>query len=584
LTDYESHLQADFGRYPLGEIVGRTAERVGGRIAMRAWTGESYREIAYPDLAGRIEAVAKWLVDYGIKPGDRVAVLGENRPEWGMAYLGIVAAGGTVVPVDALMPLPGIRHILVDSEARLLFATSRFLKDMAETEELPSLEHRILIGGEPVDGAIGFNEILSAGSESSAVLPEVSLSDRAAILYTSGTTGHSKGVVLTHNNIASNIAACCRVFPLGSDDTFLSVLPIHHAFESTAGFLLPLYIGCSITYARSLKSADIVADIKNTGVTLMVGVPLLYEKMHEGIVRNIKKKGWATRQVVGLLTTVSAIGDKVGLELGALLFRSLREKAGLGTVRFFISGGGPLNPATALFFHRLGLRLLQGYGLTETSPVSHVNPPWDARFETVGPPIPGVEHRILEPNAQGIGEVLLRGENIFLGYYRSDEATQEVMTPDGWFRTGDLGKIHPDGHLQIMGRKKNMIVTGGGKNVYPEEVEHYLNASRFIAESLVLGAPRSSGYGEDVVALIHPEYEQIDLHFEELGRGKPTDADVEALLKEELRQTQASLADYKRVRRYRILEEEFQKTSTRKIKRFLYKGTMVDVDSSSRTK
>jgi len=458
LEDTESHLLPDRGIFPLSELCSRSAREFGTRPAMRIWIGSDYRVITYNELNETATSLARWLIDIGIKRGDRIAVLGENRPEWGEAYLGVQMAGAVVTPVDSLMPPAGIRHILVDSESRILMATPKFLRDVLETAPIPTIEKMVSLGEPCCDGAVSLETVLTAGKASSSMLPERSLDELAALLYTSGTTGYSKGVMLSQRNIISNVSSASRFIHIGPTDVFLAVLPIHHAFECTAGFLLPLYCGASITYARSMKSADLIADIKGTNVTLMVGVPLLYEKLHAGILRNVKKKGSIPRALFQMLYGTSLLGEKVGFDLGVALFRSIREKAGLGSVRLFISGGGPLDPGDADFFNRFGVRMLQGYGLTEASPVTHVNPPWRSRAITVGPPIPGVLQKLADTNDQGVGEVLVKGPNIFVGYFKNPEATNEVMTEDGWLMTGDLGVIHPDGYLQIVGRKKNIIV------------------------------------------------------------------------------------------------------------------------------
>jgi long-chain acyl-CoA synthetase len=573
----ESNLGGDRGVFPLSELAERSAREFGGRPVMRTFTGSGYREITYHQFRDMVIAIAHWLVTSGIKQGDRVAVLGENSPQWGAVYLGIQTAGAIAVPVDSLLKPAGLRHVIADSESRFLFASDKFLGDLAEVASIPTLEKTIAIGsgGPGADTTLG--AVLNEGARVTAELPKRDLDDIAAILYTSGTTGHSKGVMLTQNNIMSNVAAASQVIKVYPEDTFLSVLPIHHSFECTTGFLLSLYNGSSITYARSMKSADLMADIRETNVTLMVAVPLLYEKMQAGILRGVKKKGGLTQRLFSYMFGLSAVSQKIGFNLGTPLFAGMRRRAGLGTIRIFVSGGGALNPSTARFFSRLGICLIQGYGLTETSPVTHVNPPWKRRCETVGLAIPGVECKLIDVNEQGVGEICIRGPNVFKGYYRNEEATREVLEEDGWFHTGDLGAILSDGCLQICGRKKNMLVTGGGKNVYPEEVELYLDRSRFIAESLVLGVPREGGYGDDVAALIFPDYEQIDLYYEELGK-KPTDRDVFELIKKEVAEAQTELQEYKRIRNFRIVEEEFQKTSTRKIKRFLYSGEMLKVN------
>ena len=577
MYQYERYLRPDRGLFPLSELASNSARDFNDRAVMRSWDGKGYAEISFTEFARRVHAIARYLIDHGLNTGDRVAILSENRPDWGAVYLGTQCAGGVIVPVDSLMHESGIRHIIHDSESRFLFASGKFIKLLAEVETISSLEATISLDTPESEEIIAFKNVLDEGANSQTPLVERKLDDIAAIIYTSGTTGHSKGVMLTQQNIMSNVSAASRILDLDTSDTFLSVLPMHHTYECTTGFLLPVYCGCSITYARSMKSTELLEDMRNTNVTIMVAVPLLYEKMYAGIRRSLKKQGSLTRGVIAALFGITSTGEKLNLRLGKALFRSLREKAGLGSVIYFVSGGGPLDPRVAEFFNRLGIFMLQGYGLTETSPLTHVNLPKRIRNICVGPPIVDVEHRIDQPDENGIGEILLRGPNVFLGYYKNDEASSEAKTEDGWFRTGDLGKIYPDNYLQITGRKKNMLVTAGGKNVFPEEVEHYMNRSPYIMESVVLGVQRESGFGDEVAALIYPDYEQIDLHFEELSV-KPSDADVLALLKSEMKEAQKSLPEYKRVHRFRIMEEEFQKTSTRKIKRYLYSGDMLKVN------
>jgi len=575
---YEKYLRPDRGLFPLSELAQKSADDFGSKVLMRTWNGKGYDELTYAEFGNNVQSIAKWLVDQGIKNGDKIAVLSENRPEWGATYLGVQAAGAIIVPVDSMMPSSGIRHIISDSKATMLFVSGKFLKVMQEMEPISSLGKTICYDENDIsDDTLALKSVISEGTASKAELPKRNLDEMAAIIYTSGTTGHSKGVMLSQKNIMSNVAGAARILPLGTSDTYLSVLPLHHTYECTAGFLLPIYCGCGITYAHSLKSSDLLSDMRNTNVTIMVAVPLLYEKMYLGITRKIKKKSAFTRFMFKTLFNLSGLGIKMGQRWGEKLFKSMRTNAGLGSVIFFVSGGGPLDPAVSMFFNRLGILTLQGFGLSETSPLTHVNLPAKIRDDTVGPPIVGVEHRIDNPNEQGIGEIIVRGPNVFLGYYKNEDATKEVLSEDGWFRTGDLGKIFDDDMLKITGRMKNMLVTAGGKNVYPEEIEHLLNRSDFIGESVVLGFQRESGYGDQVAALIYPDYEQVDIHFEELGQ-KPTDEDVTKLIKSEIRKAQVELQDYKHIHRFRIVEEEFQKTSTRKIKRYLYSGDMLKVN------
>ncbi|NQU04700.1 MAG: AMP-binding protein, partial [Calditrichaeota bacterium] len=357
---YNSNLRPDRGLFPLSELADKQASDFGSKPVMRTWTGSGYKEITYAEFNENVNAIAGWLVKEGIGKGDRVAILSENRPEWAETYLGIQVAGGVVVPVDSMMPPVGIRHIISDSKARILLGSAKFLKDMAEMEKIATLEKSVCFDDECVEDSIPFDMIIQIGKGNKTEFRKRELDELAAILYTSGTTGHSKGVMLSQENIMSNVAAASRIFPLEKEDVFLSVLPIHHSFECTAGFLLPFYCGCSITYSHSLKSNDLVADIKNTGVTMMVGVPLLFEKMHAGILRGVRKKGKRTQKMFNTMFSIVGSGEKIGLELGGKIFRGLREKAGFSTVRFFVSGGGPLDPVTAVFFNRLGIRMMQG--------------------------------------------------------------------------------------------------------------------------------------------------------------------------------------------------------------------------------
>ncbi len=565
------------GVYPISELAAKGAEWYGDQVALRASTGNGYREITYTRLWQRVQQVARWLIEQGIAQGDKVAVWGDNSPEWAIAYLGVQASGAVATPVDKLLPISGVRHILTDSKTRLLFAQAKFLEQLDEVETCPTLESCVSFD-EPLHmNAVPFASVLYKGDELEHSLPKRELDDLAALLYTSGTTGHAKGVMLSQRNLGTNIADAYRALPLGPGDNFLSVLPVHHSFEGTAGFLFPLYCGAAITYARSLKSNELLEDIKNTNVTIMLGVPLLYEKMHAGIVRKVKKAGAVKKTLFSALYGLAAKGETGENKLGRKLFRSMREQAGLGSVVYFISGGGPLDPATSQFFNRLGIHMLQGFGLTETSPITHLTPPKRIRHECVGQPFPTLQAKIHQPDENGIGELVVKGPTIFMGYYENQEATDEVLEPDGWFHTGDLGIIHDDGYLQITGRKKNLLVTGGGKNVFPEEIEYLVNRSEYIAECVVLGIPRTSGYGDEVGALIFPDYEQLDLHFEKLGK-KATEDDVNDLIKREIKLAQKELSEYKHVRHFRLMDEEFQKTSTRKVKRYLYNGEMVKVN------
>ncbi len=565
--------------FSLSELADLSAEKYGDLPAMRVWRDKQYIVFTFNALRDRVHSVAKWLINEGVQPGDHVAIMGQNSPEWETTYLAIQCAGAVGIPIDRMLPPSGVRHILSDSKSRLLFADSAFLQSLKEVEAVSSLQRTISLDDIQVEDSLLFKDILTTGSKLDTKLRSKDMEELAVILYTSGTTGHSKGVMLSSHNIASDVIMAAQYYDLGVGDNWLSILPVHHSFEATAGFLFSIFQGSCITFAKSLAGPEIVASIRDTGVTCMCGVPLVFEKMQAGIFRNLKKKSpFAQLMFRTLLRTVIA-GEKVGLNLGKMLFKSVRKKAGMGTIRVFLSAGGPLDPEIARFFNRMGLTLVQGYGLTETAPCTHLTPPWKLVHHSVGPPMPGIECKILNPNEDGVGEVCVKGPNVFMGYYKNEEATKATFTEDGWFRTGDLGRILKDDYLQITGRLKAMLVTAGGKNVYPEEIEFYLNRSRYIAESVVVGIPRKQGTGEEVGALIYPDYEQIDIRSESTGKQYSVE-DIYRIIQEEVRKAQKNLADYKKIKEFRIFDSEFQKTTKRTIKRFLYSSDMISVENS----
>lgn len=292
MSDYESHLRPHRGLFPLSELIDSSAADFGELPVTRTWNGEEYAPTTYNEFRDQVVSVANWLLKNGIGEGDHIAILGENRREWAVSYLAVQKAGAVCIPVDSMMPGPGIRHVLSDSESKMLFVSGKFLQIIEELEKIKSLKQVICFDqpGESSE-ALSYPEILEEGKKLEYTFRKRDMNEIAAVLYTSGTTGHSKGVMLSQGNLMSNVASAYRIFPIGPGDTFLSVLPIHHSFEATTGFLLPMYSGCTITYARSLKSNDIIEGIRETQVSFMVGVPLLYEKCSRGSCEVYGRKG-----------------------------------------------------------------------------------------------------------------------------------------------------------------------------------------------------------------------------------------------------------------------------------------------------
>jgi long-chain acyl-CoA synthetase len=552
----------------ISQMLKKIARLFSSNLALSFWKDGEFHSISYAELENKVNLFAGGLHSLGIKTNDKVGLLSENRPEWGIAYLGILSSGGITVPLDPLLRCSELEVFIRDSGMKGLVTSGKFISEILEiARRIPGFEFLICMDEKEEKEIFSFSEILEKGKENKSELPEVFPEDIAALIYTSGTTGKSKGVMLTHKNIMSDIWGTKEALELYPEDNFLSILPLHHTFECTCGLLIPLTGGSRVTYARSLKSKEILEDIKNTGATLILGVPLFYEKLFTGLRKNIQKKSAITRFSFKLCFNFVKIFKKLmGINLGKFIFKNLRNKAGLSSLRILICGAAPLPAIIPECFDLLGIKFLQGYGLTETSPVLTLNPFARPKYSSVGVPIPGAELKIFEPNKDGVGEVLAKGDMIMKGYYNNPEETDKVLK-DGWFYTGDLGWKDRKGYFYIAGRKKNIIVTGAGKNIYPEEIENKLIQSPYILEALVLGKKLSSGR-EEVEAMIVPDYEYLKQANQEQDLDEER---VKSLIKKEIDQCCEGMADYKRVKHFQIRKEEFEKTSTRKIKRFLFK-------------
>lgn len=380
--------------------------------------------------------------------------------------------------------------------------------------------------------------------------------DPAVILYTSGTTGRSKGAMLSHANITSNVRTAAELFELDASMHTLSFLPINHVFEQVAGIILPLSVGGTVSFAESLrKLGDNLGEVKPN---FLLGVPAVFRLLVDRMTRRIESQK-ISQALYNFPLTRSIVTKKI--------------RAAFGGNPVFISGGAALDPVVAEKLMNLGLDVYQGYGITETSPVIAVETPRVKRLGTVGRPMPGVEVTIHAPNAEGVGEIWAKGPNIMLGYYNNQEATNEAIT-DGWYHTGDLGCIEDDGYLRICGRVKNLIVTANGKNVYPEEVENEISNSPFIAEIMVYGHKVDST-SEEVYAMIYPDQDAIDSYSKEIGKELFESPDIENLIRKEVLERGKNLADYKRIKRFTLRDVEFPKTTTRKIKRFAVEADIV---------
>ena len=581
------------------ELFDLSVERFDKPDFMRYKVSGEYVDISAAEFREEVDLAGHALLARGVEAGDRVAIFSENRPGWAFADLAILSVAAWSVPIyTSLMP-DEIRYILEDSGAVGCFVSSTELlaKVASIRGRCPALRFIVLLdpAEQTVDpSTVTAHELIAEGKRQREVDPEgvarrkaaIVPDDVASLLYTSGTTGQPKGVMLSHRNFVSNVIDSLQRLDISSTDTHLSFLPLSHSFERTAGYYVMIYAGATIAYAESI---DTVPDnLREVRPTVVTSVPRLYEKIYAKVLQGASDAGglkkqiffwarrvgiaWAEKKVEG-----HAIGHGLGMRYALadrLVFSKLRAATG-GRIRFFVSGGAPLAPVIAKFFYAAGIPILEGYGLTETSPVITVNTFEHQRFGAVGRPIPNVEVRIeADPDRpDGDGEILVRGPNIMLGYYGLPEKTAAVMTGDGWFRTGDIGFVDDDGFLVITDRKKDLIKTSGGKYVAPQPLENALKLSKFVSQAVVVGDRRKY-----VSALIVPNPENLRAWAEQQGLTVDdpvallTHPDVQRIFEREIERINEGRASYETVKVFRLLPDDFtieagELTPTLKVKR-----------------
>jgi long-chain acyl-CoA synthetase len=538
------------------EMFETTTKRHATRVAMRIERDGRKEQYTYADLRELATRAAGFFANHEIKSGDRVMLFSHNAPEWGMTYFGVLRAGATCIPVDPESTTDEVVNFARAGEASGIVISAR-LKD-----ERSNLSAKLNTAGLGHIRLWTFEEVFEMPDQQTeeqrvALLPQrVTAQSVASLIFTSGTTGRPKGVMLSHRNLTSMVSMLSSVFDMDTSDGVLSVLPLHHTFEFSTGFLTPLSRGAQITYLPELTSEHLARAIKNGHVTGMVGVPALWELLHRRIKTRLHDRGRMVGETADLLIRFNAwLRDKTPLNFGQLLFYPIHEGMG-GRIRYFISGGSALNDKVQRDFQGLGFTILEGYGLTEASPVLTVTRPENRMLAgTVGKSLPGVEVRISEADASGVGEVIARGPNVMVGYFGNEEATKEALV-DRWLYTGDLGRIDDEGNLYLVGRSKDIIVDTNGKNVYPDEVEEVYQDSPYIKELSVIGLP--DGIGEKVACIVVPD-EEYDIA---LSR-----AEVRQKIEEHFREVSATLPYYKRVKLLQFTEDELPRTATRKVKR-----------------
>ena len=551
----------------LQDLVRGSAQRHGDNLALEDLNETPIRRVTYTELAGAVARFGRALRRVGLEERDHVAVIAENRVQWVVSYLAAAAFNMVVVPIDKSLRENEIVTILHASDAKAV-VFSEGLRDTVLTlapsvkglkvfvdMDLPERQGRIHSMAEMIAG--------EAGDGPDDPFPRVDPDAVAVIVFTSGSMGRAKGVMLSQRNVASNLMAMLSMVELLESDRFLSVLPIHHTYECTCGVLCPLTVGASVHFARSLKT--VVEDLQRVRATILLAVPLLYDKMFKRIQAGVREKRVASL-LVGPMARVASAAEAVGVEgLRRAMFAAIHEKLG-GAIRILIVGGAAPNPDVSRGMRGFGFTLLQGYGLTETSPIVALNRLRKFRDDAAGLPLPNLEVRIADPDDEGRGEIVVRGPSVMLGYYKNDEATRQVLR-DGWFCTGDYGTLDGDGFLRVSGRKKNVIVAANGKNVFPEELEDQINAIPLVLESVVYGA-RSPAGDEEISVMIVPNAETVHTLAQRTG-AEITAPWIEDQITKEIRALNRKLPLYKQIRRVRIKEGEFEKTTTQKIKRYL---------------
>ncbi len=519
--------------------------------------GKEKVSYTYEEVSAYVEKAADHLIENGVKPGDNIILTGKNTPYWGIAYLAILEAGAVIVPIDYQLDNETIERLIDYAESTVLIVDKEKYEELSIGETSP-IKTRIAL----CDENDQFILDLKAKAHNK---PRRTENDLAAILYTSGTTGNEKGVMLTHKNFMSDVYQACHDMFLGAsqEDVWYALLPLHHSYCMTAVFLEGIKFGSEIVFAQRLVVPQIMKDLKQGNITMFMAIPLLYNKILQGMMKQVRAKGLAVHLYIGLMMKISGLIKKIfHKNPGKVIFASLLKKANLDNLRILICGGGPLAPETFRRYNQLGLDFVQGYGLTETSPILTLNPTAHFKVDSVGKVFPLVEMKIIDKDEQGTGEIIVKGPNVTTGYYNNTEATEELFTEDGYLKTGDVGYLDSENYLYLTGRKKSLIVTEGGKNVFPEEIEDHFQLDVQIEQMMVRGyiANRETK-SEGIEAVILPNTEYFN------SKGIYNKKKIIEEIVEVIRDHNKELLPYKRIGRLRVIEEALEMTTTQKIKR-----------------
>ena len=558
----------DFMKFTdLRDMLEKSGELYGDRPAYIFKTEEEgkFREITHKEFRDHVKALGTKFVNIGLKD-KRVAVISENRYEWGIVYLAVVNGTGVIVPLDKSLPENEIESLIIRSEVEAIVYSQKYndIMDRIKKENKTKVKYFISMDLEKEENGIYSEyelikqgkELLEAGNRE-FLDAKIDAENMAIMLFTSGTTAMSKAVMLSHKNICANIMDITSVLRIYDTDRFLSFLPLHHTFECTTGFLYPLSRGSSIAFCEGIR--HIADNLKEYKASVMVSVPILFEGMYKKVMKTIEKKGKLKTVQKGI--KISQFLLKFGIDIRKKLFKEIHDTLG-GNIRIFVAGGAALDPETEKGFNQLGFTLYQGYGLTESSPVISVEDDKYQRLGSIGKAFPSLDVKIEDPNEEGIGELLVKGPSVMLGYYNNEEATKETITEDGWLHTGDLARIDKDDFIFISGRKKFVIVLKNGKNIYPEEIEALINKIEGIKESFVYGKPEVDGDYKICAKIVYDE-ELVEEVF-----GTKDSEELKEKIWQEVKKINKTMPAYKYVREIIVTNKDLIKTTTQKVKRF----------------
>lgn len=551
----------------LKDMLQKSGEKFGDRPAYIFKTEEEgkFREITHKEFREEINCLGTALINLGLKD-KRIAVISENRYEWGVAYLATVTGTGVVVPLDKALPNNEIESLIIRSEVEAIFYSNKYDEVMNKIKEHgnTSVKYFISMDLEKKEKDVySQKELTEQGKKlieegnreflDAKINPDI----MGIMLFTSGTTAMSKAVMLSHKNICANLMDIASVIKLDENDRMLSFLPLHHTFECTVGFLYPISKGSSIAFCEGIR--HIADNIKEFQITTMISVPVLYESMYKKVMKGIEKKGKLETVKKGI--KISQFLLKFGIDIRKKIFKEIHDNLG-GKARLFVAGGAALDPEAEKGFNELGITMLQGYGLTETSPVIAAEDDKYRRLSSIGKAFPSLDVKIVDPNEEGIGELVAKGPSMMLGYYNNDEATKETIDEEGWLHTGDLARIDKDGYIFISGRKKFVIVLKNGKNIYPEELETLLNKIEGISESFVYGRPEDDGDYKICCKIVYDKEMMQELY------GTTDEEKLKEILWQEVKKVNKTMPAYKYIRDISITDKPLIKTTTQKIKRF----------------